>query len=410
MTATDKRTINPLQDRITMICVVFIFIGLLTFIIRLMGDHPAGAWQAYLINFLLWSAVAQGGMLFAVVMHLTRARWSGPLNGLSQAFFGFFPISFILFVFLFLGKSYVFPWLHHDLHGKEVWLNVPFLFTRDAIALLVLYGLGFMFLNLHLQIRALTSGQTNPIPEKGIRAFFFRSRREPAADLEQLQQKTSVVAVLYAIAFAVVLSLIGYDLVMAMQPHWISTLFGAYCFVKAFYVGLGGLIILAAAVYLKQGEQSTLKPAHFHDVGKLFFAFCLVWADFFYVQLVVIWYGNIPEETHYIIERVMHMPWQGLAWTVFIICFVLPFFILLNQNIKKHPKAMIVICGVIIMGIWLEHFLLVAPPMHPHSNSLPLSPGDVLMTLGFLGLFMLAIRYFLALFPELLPQKRGEAS
>lgn len=410
MTATEKRAINPLQDRIAGICVVFIFMGLLTFIIRLMGEHPAGAWQAYLINFLLWSAVAQGGMLFAVVMHLTRARWSGPLNGLSQAFFAFFPVSFILFVLLFLGKSYVFPWLHHDLHGKEVWLNVPFLFTRDAIALLLLYGLGFLFLHYHLRIRSLTSDESFEMPEKGLRALFYRPRGDAAADVARLREKTSVVAVLYAIAYAAVLSLIGYDLVMAMQPHWISTLFGAYCFVKAFYVGLGGLIILAAAIYLKQGERSTLKPTHFHDVGKLFFAFCLVWADFFYVQLVVIWYGNIPEETHYIIERVMHMPWSGLAWTVFIVCFVLPFFILLNRNFKKRPVAMIVLSGVILAGIWLEHFLLVGPPMHPHTASLPLSPTDVLMTLGFLGLFTLAIRYFLAVFPELLPQERGEAN
>ena len=409
MTAMDKNPINPLQDRVAAICTVSIFLGLITFVIRLMGEHPEGAWQTYLINFLLWSAVAQGGMLFAVVMHLTKARWSGPLNGLSQAFSAFFPVSFVLFIFLFLGKTHVFPWLHHDLHGKEVWLNVPFLFIRDAIALIILYGLGFMFLHLHFRMGKLTSDQPLDAPETGIRALFFRSRKGLSTDLETVRQKITVVAVLYAICYALVLSLIAYDLVMAMQPHWISTLFGAYSFVKAFYVGLGGLIILAAIIYLKQGDRTGLTPSHFHDVGKLFFAFCLVWADFFYVQLVVIWYGNIPEETHYVIDRVKQMPWSALSWTVFVVCFVAPFFILLNKNFKQRPVAMIVLSGVILAGIWLEHFLLVAPPMNPHAASLPLNPSDILMTLGFLGLFMLVIRYFLAVFPELLPRERGVA-
>ena len=109
----------------------------------------------------------------------------------------------------------------------------------------------------------------------------------------------------YILAFALVLSLIGYDLVMSMDPHWISTLFGAYHFVKAFFVGLGALIILAAFVRIRNGDASGLEKAHFHDIGKLFFAFCLLWADFFYVQLMVIYYGNIPEETHYVIIRTM---------------------------------------------------------------------------------------------------------
>ncbi len=113
------------------------------------------------------------------------------------------------------------------------------------------------------------------------------------------------------------LCLIGFDLIMSMDPHWISTLFGAYNFVKAFYIGLGALIILAAIIRLRQGEASRLTAAHFHDIGKLFFAFCLLWADFFYVQLLVIYYGNIPEETHYVIVRTMLAPWNKLAWTVF---------------------------------------------------------------------------------------------
>ena len=218
----------------------------------------------------------------------------------------------------------------------------------------------------------------------------------------------TVFGMLYMLAFAIVLSLLGYDLVMSADPHWYSTLFGAYSFVKAVYVGFGALIILAAVLHLSPRNAYRLKSSQFHDIGKLFFAFCLVWADFFYAQFVVIWYGNIPEETAYIIERTMTAPWRGLAWTVFGVCFIGPFLILLNKKIKTVPAAMIVICSLVITGMWLEHFLLIAPAFYPYSESLPLSWIDAAVGLGFLGLLASALIYYLKQFPEVLHQKVGE--
>ena len=125
---------------VMLICLALVVIGFGSFVFGLTGRHPERAWQAYLINFLLWSAIAQGGLLFSVLMHTVKARWSGPLSNLAESFTAFFPVSFVLFLILFLGKDYIFPWLHQDLHGKEVWLNVPFLFTRDVVGLLVQDG------------------------------------------------------------------------------------------------------------------------------------------------------------------------------------------------------------------------------------------------------------------------------
>jgi len=378
-------------------------LGALTFIWGLFGHHPEKTWQTYLINFLLWSAIAQGGLLFSAVMHITKARWSGPLAGLSESFAAFFPLSFILFLILFTGKAHVFPWLHEDLHGKEVWLNIPFLFTRDGLGLLILYILGFGYLFYALQLKLSSQG-----PGGRIRQIIFKQQQRKQLTQEKLRQLMTVWGGFYILAFALVLCLIGFDLVMSMDPHWISTLFGAYHFVKSFFMGLGALIILAAIVHNRQGDTSFLTPAHFHDVGKLFFGFCLLWADFFYVQLLVIYYGNIPEETYYIIIRTMQTPWNRLAWAVFIVCFVGPFFILLNQQIKTKPLIMALICCVIIIGMWFEHLLLLGPALSHGATSISLHFSDVLITLGFLGLMVLAIRYFLQTFPELCGAERAK--
>ena len=384
--------------------IALIVIGFGTFIYSAVSGNPGQAWKAYLINFLIWSAIAQGGLLFSTLMHTVKAKWSGPLSGLSEAFAGFFPVSFLLFLFLFLGGAHVFPWSHgHDLHGKAVWLNIPFLFTRNFFALLILYGIGFAYLYYSLQIRVSSNGGKG-----AFRSLFHKLQRGKRLDPEVIRKRMDVLAILYMLAFVFVLSLIGYDLVMALDPHWISTLFGAYTFVKAIYVGLGGLIIFAAIMHLHPKNDFTLPSSNFHDIGKLFFAFCLVWADFFYVQLVVIWYGNIPEETAYVIERVVLLPWKHLAWIVFAVSFVIPFFILLNKKVKTMPAFMMVLATFMIAGIWLEHLLLVGPAMTHAAHTLPLGIKDFLITLGFLGLMLMALNSFLRQFPELIRTEKRE--
>jgi len=400
-TSTEKSNKSP----VGWIFVVLIIIGLAAFITGIMSPHPEKAWQTYLINFLLWSAMAQGAVLFSAVMHMTRARWSGPLSALSESFAAFFPLSLVLFLLLFLGRSHIFPWLHEDLHGKEVWLNIPFLFTRDCIGLLVLYAIGFAYLYNALQLRS----DPNQL-QGGFRKFIYKGWVRNNRSHVQVKKKMTIWAGLYILAFTLVLSLIGYDLVMSMDPHWVSTLFGGYTFVKAFYVGLGALIILAALTRIKKGKASGLEPSHFHDIGKLFFAFCLLWADFFYVQLPVIWYGNIPEETHYVIERTIMIPWSTLAWTIFVICFIIPFVILLNKKVKSRPVFMVILCSAIIIGFWFEHLLLLAPALSHEVTTLSVSLSDGLISLGFLGLMVLAVSFSLKRFPELAGIKAREVA
>ncbi len=395
----------PKSSSLTVIiCSLLVIAGAVTFASQALTGHAERAWQAYFLNFLLFSAMAHGALLFSTLMHTVRARWSGPLADLAEAFSAFFPLSFLLYLGLFLGSHYIFTWLGHDLHGKESWLNLPFLFSRDLTGLMLLYGLGFAYLYHTLWFKVTARGARGALG----RWLLNRWQQRPP-DRERYQRRRTIFAMLYMLAFAVVLSLLGYDLVMSMDPHWYSTLFGAYSFIKAVYVGFGALIILAAVLHLRRANGFTLQSSQFHDIGKLFFAFGLVWADFFYAQFVVIWYGNLPEETTYIIERTMTAPWQGLAWTVFAACFIAPFLILLNKKIKTIPAAMVAICGLVIIGMWLEHFLLLGPAYHEHVHRLPLSWVDGATALGFLGLLMAAITIYLRQFPEVLSPRLEES-
>ncbi len=376
---------------------VLVLAGAAAFAAQLVVGNGAKAWQAYLMHWLLFSAAAHGALLFSALMHTVHARWSRPLEAVAEAFGAFFPVSLLLFGILFLGRGELFPWVGHDLHGKEAWLNLPFLFGRDLTGLVILYLLGLAYLYYTLWFRLRDRSAQGPLG----RALQRRWRRRPP-DARKFENRRSVLAILYLLAFALVLSLLGYDLVMSMDPHWYSTLFGAYTFIKAVYVGFGALIVTAAAIHLNRRSGLRLAPDQFHDIGKLFFAFGLVWADFFYAQFVVIWYGNIPEETAYIIERTMTAPWSGLAWTVLGICFIAPFLILLNKKIKTVPIAMIVLCAAVIIGMWLEHFLLLGPIYYPGAETLPLGWSDAVIGLGFLGALGVSLRFYFRQVPEAL--------
>jgi hypothetical protein len=377
------------------VSVAFVVIGLGAFAVALGSDHPEKAWRAYMLNFLLWSAMAQGAVAFSAVTHVTKARWSKGLSVLAESFSAFFPVSFVLFLVLFLGKNEVFPWLHEELHGKAAWINLPFLFTRDGAGLVILYGFGFLYRRNAVRLRsARMESRDAGGSGQGRRASVHSS------PLERLEARTTLFASVYILLFTLVGSLLAYDLVMSMEPHWLSTLFGAYSFVKAFYMGLGGLIILAFLIYRRHGARSGLTPDNFHDVGKLFFAFGLLWADFYYVQLLVIWYGNLSEETNYVIRRSVFGPWNLIAWGVLLVCFLFPFLILLNKRVKTLPIPMTLICGVVIVGFWFEHLMLIGPAMSHGVKTISIGVLDGLISLGFLGLMAMSIRWLMNRLPD----------
>jgi hypothetical protein len=380
-----------------------------SFIYLLVHNGPARAWQAYLVNFLVWSAMAQGALLFSVIMHLTKARWSRGLCALSEGFAVFFPLSLLFFGLLFFGKDHVFPWMHF-ITGKEGWLNFPFLFIRDFAGLLFLYTLGFIYVyhGMKLRYQKYSAGRYAGLSGR-VRVLLEKQWRGSSHDPEKLLKKKTVFGIFYAVFYGIVLSLLGYDLVLSANPHFVSTLFGAYSFVKAFYIGLGALIILVSVLHLGSNGSLNVPENQFHDLGKLFFGFCLLWADFFYCQLVVIWYGNISEETHYVIARTMMSPWKELAWSVFIISFILPFLVLLNKAVKTRPRVMVILCSAVIMGLWLEHLLLLGPELTP-GPSLSIGLPDGLMFVGFLGVMMAGISFFLGIFPEALNPYSGETT
>jgi Ni/Fe-hydrogenase subunit HybB-like protein len=364
-------------------------IGAVVFVVAILGVDPGRAWQAYLVNFVFWTGLAAGAVLFSAILSITHASWGRPLKRLAEAPGAFLPLALPLFLVLYGGREQIFPWIAHPIPEKARWLNVPFLFLRDGIGILALTAVAVALI--YLSVRRETTGPTRgPRKSDGVRAG-TGDREEPVV---------TVFANIYAILYTLVLSLIAFDLIMSLSPHWYSTLFGAYYFVGSFFTGLAALMILAALGVKNMGLGNWIRPLQLHNLGKLMLGFTLMTGDFFYTQFLVIWYGNLPEETGFMILRTQFQPWKTLSWTVLAVCFIFPFLVLLRRRIKMQPMAMLVLSTVILVGMWLERFLLVVPSLW-QGQTLPLGLIELLISMGFFGIMAMCVLLFLRKYPML---------
>jgi Ni/Fe-hydrogenase subunit HybB-like protein len=381
--------------------------GGLTFLAGAMGDQPLWAWQAYLVNFLFWSGIAQAGPVFATIHEMTGARWGRPIRRIAEGMAAFLPISFGLFLGLVFGRGAIFPWARQPIPAKQAWLNLPFLLTRDAAALFLLGGLSLGFLYWTLRPDVESAREDAPAWARPLHRLLRAGWRGRPAELARSRRALAVLAPLLAIAYCLGFTLLAFDLVMALDPQWSSTLFGAYFFMGNLYAGLASLVLLAALARRGFRLEALFPPRQFHDLGKLLLAFCLLTGDFFWSQFLVIWYGNLPEETGFVLARVARAPWAPLSWAVLLVCFLGAFVVLLSRRIKERPSRLCAVAVAILGGMWLERFLLVVPSLWP-GTSLPLGVPELLITASFAALFLLALLAFARAFP-LLPRSAESA-
>ena len=282
---------------LTTIAYVLIALGLIAFAIALTQGLAQRAWEAFLVNLLFWLGIAQGGVVASAAFYLTQGRWAGRAHyRLAEAFSGFLIPGFILFWFLFFGRELIFPWIRHPIPAKTTWLNVPFLFARDGIALAVmtLLSLSFLTASRGEEARKWAATSNNILmPPPKIR------RLAPAV----------------CICFAVVYSLLSFDLVMSLSPLWHSTLFGWWFFAGTFWSAIVTMAFTAVCLRRVLGPGNIFTEGRImRDLGLMVFAFSVFWVYTLFAQYIVIWYADIPMETFFIALRVHYMPWAFMSW------------------------------------------------------------------------------------------------
>ena len=363
-----------------------------------LGD-PVRAWQALLVNVLFFAGLAQAGVVLSALLQLTAARWARPLKRAVEATAAFLPAALLLVAVLLAGLGSWAPWIHHVDGAKAAWLNVPFFAARELAAFLILGGLSaaYVYHSVRPDIGLLHESGTRPAT--GVALRLIAGWRGLEAERERGQRAQDRLAVAVLIAYVPLFSLVAFDFVMALDAHWFSSLLGGYFLTGNLTAGAALLALVAAAGSNRLGLGNRVGDRQLHDAGKLLFGFSILWAYMLWSQYLVIWYADLPEEARFIHHR-MHGVWAPVAWTVIAAVFAVPFVLLLSRKLKMRPAALGAVAGLVLAGVWLERFLLVAPSLW-RGEGLPLGLPEMLVTAGAASLFVLCYAGFLERVPVL---------
>jgi hypothetical protein len=356
----------------------------------LAGEHPERTWWAYHANFVFWAVIAQAMVVFAAIQKVTRGQWAGLMIRFAEAGAAFTVVSLVLFAGLVLGRAHVFPWLHEPRTDLGWWLTGPWFFLRNGAVLALLAWLSWRFVRRDLapDIREIAGGGSAPLDQ---------------AERTAIERDAAFVVLAYAFGY----SLLGFELIMSLAHKWVSNLFGAFYFMGGLLAALGVITLLTLAVRRPMGIADLVSAKQRHDIGKLYFGFTVFWAYLMWSQFLVIWYGNLPEETYFVFYRLWG-PWRPVGTAVFLMVFLIPFLGLLGARPKQFPPTAAGFMIVGLAGLWLERYLEVVPSLN-HGAGPAIGVPELGATLMFLGLFLLSLAWFGSRYPMLSPRLAADA-
>jgi hypothetical protein len=399
------RTLGPLSGALKAGIAVLVLIGVAAAALAALGGHAGRFWDALLFNWLFWSSLALGMVIFAAALHITQADWAWSVRRFALGGVAFLPISALLLIVVFFGSEHYFHhWLPvirgevHDIiiENKAGWLNLPFLIARNVVAVAVLYGLAiwFAYLALRPDVYGVDGARHRPLYDRMTRGW-----RGVEEEVRFSHRRMTVLAPVLALLFAVLWGMVGIDLAMTIEPHFFSTMFPVAFFVTAFHGGIAATAIAATLLRHRLHLHDFITGRQYHDLGKLVFAFSVFWMYINWSQYIVIWYGLLPHEQEWFVHR-FSGPFGPLVQVVVTLVFLLPFFGLLTRPPKTMPPVLAFFAGLILIGHWLERFLLIVPTLW-EGEGFPLGLTEIGMGLGFLGLFLLSYTWFARSFPLL---------
>jgi len=300
-------------------------------------------WSALYVGALFIFLISLGVLAFYAIQWAAQAGWSPGLFRVMEAITAYIvPGGIIVFVLLVLSGvhiNHLFVWMDpevvakdHLIQGKSGYLNVPFFLIRAVVFL----G-GWMLYRTYTRKNSLALDETHDL------SYYKKNFKASAGFLA---------------FFLVSESMMSWDWIMSVDPHWFSTLFGWYVFASFFVSGITTIALIT--LYLKsKGYLEHINNSHFHDLAKFMFGISVFWTYLWFSQFMLMWYANIPEEVTYYKFRIEHynLPFFGMV----VMNFVFPILILINTDFKRVPWI-ITMAGIIILsGHYLDFHNMIFP-------------------------------------------------
>jgi hypothetical protein len=324
--------------------------GLATLAVGLRVDATR-AWFAYLDAWLFGTSIAVGALLVIMTGHATKASWMVITRRPMESVAATLPLFALLFVPLAFGLDRVYPWANHGAAGawvahaidhKRVWLSKPLFVVRTALYFLVF-----------CVIAALLRGWSTENDARHRPGLVRRMRRLSGGGLPLV---------------VLTLTWASFDWSMSLQPDWYSTIFGFY-FIAGAYVGAIALACVMLPLVSPGRAHAAFSPDLAQALGRVLFAMVVFWAYISFDQLLIYWIGDIPEEVSYFARRTAGS-WTAVTYVIVFGHFVLPFFVLLNRRLKRHPVVLAVVGGWVFVMQFVDVYWQVLP-VHDQAGARP---------------------------------------
>lgn len=345
------------------------------------GHDTTRSWASLLLGNFFFMALALAAIAFVAIQYVAEVGWSAMIKRIPMAMSTYLPFAGIFMIIIFIaGHHDLYHWTHDGLTdpssphfdekiaGKSAFLNTPFFLVRLVVYFLIWAGFAHLI-------------RKNSIAEDSIggTSMYFKNRKLSA---------------IFLVLFLVTSSTMAWDIIMSIDPHWFSTLFGWYTFASMWVSALSmmGLIL----VYLKRkGLMPGMNENHLHDVGKFMFAFSIFWTYLWFAQFMLYWYANLPEEVAYYMPRFGH--YRPLFLLNFFVNFITPFLVLMSRDSKRKLNYVLVGSIIILCGHWLDMFLMIMPGTVGSEGSI--GYVEIGSTMFFGGVFMFVVLRNLAAAP-----------
>ncbi|BCY28134.1 quinol:cytochrome C oxidoreductase [Flavobacterium okayamense] len=305
-------------------------------------------WSAFYVACIFFMLISVGVLAFYAIQYAAQAGWSPILFRVMEGITSYLlPGSIIFFIVLVLSgmhMNHMFTWMgegvtdptseHYDklIAGKSGYLNVTAFLIRAAIYLVIW--------NLYR---------------------YFSRRNSIAQDSSEdnsYHKKNFKLSATFLVLFLVTESMMSWDWIMSLDPHWYSTLFGWYVFASFFVSGITAIAMIT--IYLKsKGYLEQVNTSHIHDLAKFMFGISIFWTYLWFSQFMLIWYSDIPEEVTYFVTRIenYNLPFFGML----VMNFVFPLLILINTDFKRLSWIIVLAGSVILFGHYIDFYNMIMP-------------------------------------------------
>ncbi|HUQ19760.1 MAG TPA: hypothetical protein VM099_09125 [Gemmatimonadaceae bacterium] len=393
-------TSKPLPKSLKTISILLAVVGIAVFAIGAFTGVDR-VWQAMLVNWLYFTTISSAGVMFVAVQRITTARWSRSVIRLLEGYVAFLPVAFLLLIVILLGRNHIFPWTHMELAvpEKRVYLNPAFLIPRSLFAYAVILALSVWYIWTTVRLDVGMVPEAGAAWAKGLRERMRRGFKDERREIHSTHSLQGRLAVFLGFAFAFGWIVLAWDLSMSIDPHFQSTMYGWWVFMSGWVAALASFTVLTMAWRRYLGAYDLITEKHFHDLGKLCFAFTAFWGYITFGQYLVIWYGNMGEETHWARLRLIQ-PWLPVTLTAVTLMFG-PFFGLMSRAAKVYLPTMALFAMFTVVGLWFHRYLEIYPSIYHASTDVPLGFWEFGITLGFLGIWGFCYTSFMDAFPRM---------